>query len=130
MISSFGIIAPSVLQKINTFRNKSEHDYTKPGAESVQDFCDIAQLFIGYTDSFIRTEVEADVEEVEEQYGNWYRISFDREKAQFAFKIFYSVIDQTTQKRSVDESELVVTIGEDIEDFVKAIGWWYELLGR
>jgi len=52
LIQKFEIIAPRVLNKINKTRNLMEHQYIKPKPEQVEDFLDIASLFIASTDHY------------------------------------------------------------------------------
>jgi len=52
-LSEIGIITPRVLIKLNKQRNIMEHEFIKPDADKVEDFVDIATLFIGSTDRFL-----------------------------------------------------------------------------
>lgn len=52
-ISSFGFVAPRILEKINSKRNLLEHEYKNPTEGDVEDALDISMLFIAYTDSFL-----------------------------------------------------------------------------
>lgn len=52
LISELGIIAPRVLHKVNRQRNLLEHQFIKPNKETVEDFLDIAMLFIASTDRY------------------------------------------------------------------------------
>jgi hypothetical protein len=52
LINELGVIAPRVLHKINKQRNLLEHQFIKPHKESVEDFLDIAMLFIASTDRY------------------------------------------------------------------------------
>jgi hypothetical protein len=52
LISDLGVIAPRVLTKINKQRNLLEHQFIKPQKEQVEDFLDIAMLFIASTDKY------------------------------------------------------------------------------
>lgn len=53
--NKLGIISPRVLKKINQKRNFLEHEYTNPDPEDIENFLDVAMLFIAYTDNFIST---------------------------------------------------------------------------
>jgi len=48
-----GVVAPNILKKINTKRNKLEHDFKKPKRTEIEDFRDVALLFLSNTDCFI-----------------------------------------------------------------------------
>ena len=45
-----GLPAPGVLEKLNTERNSTEHDYATPSLELVEIYVDVACLFISATD--------------------------------------------------------------------------------
>lgn len=51
--SESGIIAPNLLRKLNTFRNRIEHDYYLPTDSEAEDFVEIAELFLPATDPFV-----------------------------------------------------------------------------
>ncbi len=52
-LSKFGIIAPRILLKLNKKRNLLEHQFIIPSYEEVEDFIDVASLFIYATDSLV-----------------------------------------------------------------------------
>lgn len=52
LINELGIIAPRVLRKINKQRNLLEHQFVRPEKVTVEDFLDIAMLFIASTDRY------------------------------------------------------------------------------
>jgi hypothetical protein len=52
LIKRFEIIAPRVLNKINKVRNQMEHQFQKPNPEQVEDFLDIATMFIAATEQY------------------------------------------------------------------------------
>jgi hypothetical protein len=79
MIKQFDIIAPRVLNKINKTRNLMEHQYIKPNAEQVEDFLDIASLFIASTDHYasnFMTSVDY-INEDNSEYENYGEITFE-----------------------------------------------------
>jgi len=49
IIEQLGIVAPSILKRINKKRNELEHRYVKPTHEEVDDGLDVAKLFLAYT---------------------------------------------------------------------------------
>jgi hypothetical protein len=53
IIEQLGIIAPSILKRINKKRNELEHRYVKPTHEEVADGRDVAKLFLAYTSQFV-----------------------------------------------------------------------------
>jgi|LakMenEpi03Aug12_release.lakeMendotaPanAssembly.Ray.scaffolds.fasta_scaffold163177_2 hypothetical protein len=54
-LSDIGIATPSIISKLNTLRNKVEHDYIVPDLEQIQDYCDIVELFLRATEGPINT---------------------------------------------------------------------------
>jgi hypothetical protein len=48
-----GVIAPEILIKINSKRNKLEHEFKKPTMVEVKDYFDVANLFMSFTNQFL-----------------------------------------------------------------------------
>lgn len=53
IIEQLGIVAPSILKRINKKRNELEHRYVKPTNEEVDDGRDVAKLFLAYTSRLV-----------------------------------------------------------------------------
>jgi hypothetical protein len=53
IIEQLGIVAPSILKRINKKRNELEHRYVKPTKEEVDDGLDVAKLFLAYTTGLV-----------------------------------------------------------------------------
>lgn len=53
IIEQLGIVAPSILKRINKKRNELEHRYVKPTKEDVDDGRDVAKLFLAYTSGLV-----------------------------------------------------------------------------
>jgi hypothetical protein len=53
IIEQLGIVAPSILKRINKKRNELEHRYVKPTKEEVDDGRDVAKLFLAYTSQLV-----------------------------------------------------------------------------
>lgn len=53
IIEQLGIVAPSILKRINKKRNELEHRYVKPTNEDVEDGRDVAKLFLAYTSQLV-----------------------------------------------------------------------------
>ena len=49
-IKDSGVVAPRILERINTLRNKLEHDHKVPTLEDAQNAVDVALLFISYAE--------------------------------------------------------------------------------
>jgi hypothetical protein len=52
-LNNFGIVAPRILNKINTVRNIFEHEFKMPENDLVEDFLSVTSLFIANTNHFI-----------------------------------------------------------------------------
>lgn len=59
-----GIVAPSILRKINKKRNYLEHDFELPSKEEVIDFLDVCNLFLNYTDLFVKKDFHRFIVEI------------------------------------------------------------------
>jgi len=47
-----GIVTPKILKRVNSLRNKIEHDYLVPKAAEVEDAIDVVELFLNSTERF------------------------------------------------------------------------------
>ena len=54
-LGEIGIATPSIISKLNTLRNKVEHDYIVPDLEQIKDYCDVVELFLRATEAPINT---------------------------------------------------------------------------
>ena len=52
-LGSCGILSPNILKKLNTTRNKVEHDYHIPSIDEVEDYIDIVELFLMATNKIV-----------------------------------------------------------------------------
>lgn len=82
IIERLGIVAPSILKRINKKRNELEHRYVKPTPEEVADGRDVAKLFLAYTGALVSRVITS--------FGSRYdyEIKLDREKG-YAMLIDY-----------------------------------------
>lgn len=48
-----GLVAPRVLERLNTQRNATEHEYSLPVEADVENFIDIVQLFLAATERWV-----------------------------------------------------------------------------
>ena len=55
VLNEMGLIAPRIINKVSTLRNKLEHEYKLPEVEQVEDAVDIANLFVFALDSILYT---------------------------------------------------------------------------
>lgn len=49
LLHDLGMIAPKIMKRINSSRNRMEHDYVAPIKDKVDDFIDIVELFLEST---------------------------------------------------------------------------------
>lgn len=122
ILKDMGIIAPSLLRKINKYRNGAEHDYIKPDREKVEDFCETVELFLGYTDNFLRDKFDGEIEK--DNYYDFMRLSFARDNSEFSFEIIEGKETKRTQTIKVKLSE------ENAGTYTAAIKWWYKILNN
>ena len=54
-LNEIGLIAPRIINKVSTLRNKLEHEYKLPEVEQVEDAIDVANLFVFALDSILYT---------------------------------------------------------------------------
>lgn len=48
-----GVLSPNILRKLNSTRNKVEHEYLIPSMDQVEDYVDIVELFLMATKSLL-----------------------------------------------------------------------------
>lgn len=53
-INEIGLVAPRVLKRLNKLRNELEHDFVSPSRDDVEDFIDVASLFIELSNGLFR----------------------------------------------------------------------------
>ncbi len=56
-VKELDIVAPRILGKINKRRNLLEHEFKQPSKTEVEDFLDVAGLFVAYTSGFMQNLV-------------------------------------------------------------------------
>lgn len=52
-LNKCGVLSPNILRKLNSTRNKVEHDYLVPDEEQVKDYIDVVELFLMATRGFL-----------------------------------------------------------------------------
>ncbi len=55
LILELGVVAPRILRRVNKTRNLLEHEYTRPDKSKVEDALDFVDMFVVYTNSFIKS---------------------------------------------------------------------------
>ncbi len=49
-ITESGVVAPRILRRVNSLRNRLEHDFAPPSRQQVEDALDVATLFVSYAE--------------------------------------------------------------------------------
>lgn len=107
-----GVIAPTILKKINKKRNELEHDFKKPVYDEVTDFFDIASLFLSYTKQFIqKTYIEEFEIFAEEEHSPILRAKIDYKD---------EVIELNFSREKRDNVHLRIPINDE-ENYAKAL---------
>ena len=116
LLEKAGVITPTLLTKINLYRNRTEHKYEIPAAERVKDFYDVATLFLGYTDKFLRAEMDSEIifEDNDEEYGGGFELN--RSNAEI--------------KIELPGSKPIIISSSDMDNYLFAIKLWYRALDR
>lgn len=89
-LKEVGLLAPRVLERINTKRNKLEHEYKILTQEEAEDALDVAKLFIESTNPFLNKTVEALEWELDHEADSppWIRVELKSTKGYFKVELF------------------------------------------
>ncbi len=108
-----GVIAPGILNKINTKRNKLEHEFKKPTITEVRDYFDVAELFMSCTNQFLKnfTDFEVHASKIEDDTPRGEIYLFSKEGL---IKVIY--------KTSLNKTDFEVPLVE-IEIYTKLLSY-------
>ncbi len=115
-----GIVAPRILTKINRKRNELEHEFKKPIRDQVEDFLDVANLFLLYTEIFVKNTYEYAFELIlrDRKLGDdWIDIKLSGKKGLIEVNL-----NKKTGSRKIE-----VTI-DDRENYIKFLKHWAECI--
>ena len=100
LIQKFEIIAPRVLNKINKTRNLMEHQYIKPKADQVEDFLDIASLFIASTEHYASNFIDnVDyINDINEEFQKYSEVNIVYDNIKAILNIETHIITQNNYK--------------------------------
>jgi hypothetical protein len=99
IIGNLGILAPTVLRKINSVRNLMEHEFISPQQEQVSDFIDIVALFLASTEKYLY-DFPDDCQIENDTLGDyWLDIDFKRDKNYIHVRVIF-------EDRSIKVEEL------------------------
>lgn len=107
LLEDLQIITPRILSKINTKRNKLEHEFKVPTQEEVQDAFDIAYLFILYTEKFLNktfTDFQWELNDNHESWP-WLDIQMNSEEGSFQLELI---------KGKGESKKIEITIKDEI----------------
>ena len=111
LINEVGVLAPRILKKINKQRNLLEHKYIRPTLEQVEDYLDIANLFIAGTEKYALYHVSY-FELTNKKLNIRNSFSFDPASCEIVVAQF-SIIDLISkynfQKKRVQDREPLIT---------------------
>lgn len=115
-----GVLAPTVLERINTKRNKLEHYYKIPLVEEVEDALDIARLFIESTDTFLNRSFDTFEWELEDLHTSWPWVSVElkSKKSCFVIVLTKGKSEQTKVKIPISDADNYIFV---LREWVKAI---------
>lgn len=136
LLKEMGIVTTNLLDQLNTFRNKVEHQYLEPDVKEVNTYRDAATLFLGYTKSFLKEDpAEADIDNInchceskeddcKYGYGEYDQARFQLDRTARTIKIKWeksedSVASQVFEVKYSDEA-----------NYLYLIRLWYRSLDR
>ena len=134
MLEKAGITTPQLVRKINAYRNGIEHSYGIPNIDKIIDYKDTAQLFLGYTDRYLREEpagridneeCHCDAGEDECKYGTNYDIvEFELDRKKREIRINYTKSDSSKDVRNF------IVQYKDEDNYLFLINLWYKSLQK
>ncbi len=111
LINDVGVLAPRILKKINKQRNLLEHQYIRPTLEQVEDFLDIANLFIAGTEKYALYHVSY-FELTNKKRNIKYCFSFDPASCEIVVEQYSSIDLISTnnfRKKKIQDPEPLIT---------------------
>ena len=112
LLSKVGVIAQRILKKVNRKRNELEHDFKKPSRENVEDFFDVANLFLYYTERLVSYTYDQEFEWYCGDEEPWLRIKLN--KGNF---------DLELRSRKGEGKKIKVSI-DDGDNYLKILKGW------
>lgn len=118
-LKNLGIVAPSIIEKLNKARNRIEHEYFVPNSEEASDFLDIIELFLYATAGFVAVfpdkvifEIGDDVKDLQTQSGWPANIEIEVEKCGGQLSVFAWPVDLGMGKPNELLRKVTVNEGE------------------
>jgi len=117
VLNQIGIISPRILTKVNSLRNFLEHRYSKPEKEKVEDALDVALLFIGYTDRYLKNTVTGFV--ILDPIEGRCDMTLDHENNKIVFNLL--VLNETTNEY---EGKLIKEVEANSGKYLDYVKWY------
>ncbi len=126
-LERIGVVAPKILKKINRKRNELEHKFKKPTIEEVEDFYDIANLFLRYTDRYTKKEFEdcvclGAITDKTDKYEQYPQLFFKLDSKKGKFDCCYKSLERDPLKFSVANNR--------DEDYIEFLKKWIEAIEK
>ena len=111
------IVAPRILGKINKRRNLLEHEFKKPPIRKVEDFLDVAWLFVAYTSGFMQNLVsDGVINKIHKKDSRSLHVCFNPLQGLFIIEL---LIEQPDVKDVIEERIKLRCDGPDYAKFLK-----------
>lgn len=138
LLNKMGVITPRLIEKINTYRNSIEHVYEVPTVDRINDYRDTAELFLGYTDKYLKIDpsdefntiashqCECETPDEKCRFGDgiaYLNIKVDREK-----KKIYASFTYDSEDSSLSEKFIIPST--DHENYMYIINLWHKAQDR
>ena len=129
LIKRTGIMAPGLLNRINSYRNSAEHDYEVPELDKIKDYYDMVSIFIEYSNVYMKYDFNNSevVFDPDNDFGDWLRVKFDSEKGEFHIEYLHDVKEDKDGKRQLKKENIKYTTESSYDDYVEFLRVWYSL---
>lgn len=121
MLKEIGLVAPNVLRKINRLRNQLEHEYKEVPQEIIEDYFDVASLYLDSTEKYIG------VSKIIMREGPWFSVK--RQNDVVNISIIISDVDKPqfpTINISIDSNEKWLEVAKELASLVHERGMMIE----
>ncbi|EPF1751734.1 hypothetical protein ACSQUR_003219 [Vibrio alginolyticus] len=113
-LESCGFVTPRTLERINSLRNRVEHDYISPKLEDVETYIDVVSLFLESTRKWMERRVEhlTFVSGVLDESGNFelFKANFQWDKG--LIELVFRKLDTQVRETEMEMEKVVI----DCED--------------
>lgn len=140
LLGEYGFIAPRILKKVNEKRNKLEHSNQPPEKEQIEDYLDVAEIFITLVEG-LYNQIPVDASILSENGTNYNQLyfHFSLDKKELWIKDKWSIFDigdiiessnplQLEEMQKLNESLEVFKLKFGSEDYFRVIKLYYRLI--